>query len=59
MRTGSGELKWSRGGAHQAGGGACSMGADVGLLDNAGLPLSLAGGVVDKAQTHLVQLFRV
>lgn len=35
------------------------MSADVGLVDNAGLPLPLAGGVVDKAQPHLVQLFRV
>lgn len=35
------------------------MGADVGLVDNAGLPLFFAGGVVDKAQAHLVQLFWV
>lgn len=47
------------GGAYQAGGGTSSMGTDVGLLDNARLPLPLAGGVVDKAQAHLVQLFRV
>lgn len=35
------------------------MGADVGLLDNTGPPLSLASSVVDQAQAHLVQLFRV
>lgn len=48
MREGSRKLSGSRGGAYQTGGGACSVGADVGLLDNARLPLLLAGGVVDQ-----------
>lgn len=35
------------------------MGADVGLLDNAGIPLRIAGGVVNQAQAHLVQLLGI
>lgn len=58
MGQGAG-LSGSEAGAYQAGGGTCSVGADVGLVDNAGLPLFFAGGVVDKAQAHLVQLFWV
>lgn len=58
MRAGSGELSGLRARAYQAGGGACGVGADVGLPDEAGLPLHPAGSVVDQAQAHLVQLLR-
>lgn len=47
------------GGAHHAGGGACGVGADVGVLDKVSAPPPPAAGLVHQTQPNLVQPLRI